>query len=53
LKKITFRTVGAAPCHQILGERAERLEGNSPQIKSGIRRWSNEANANILMAIGS
>jgi hypothetical protein len=36
LKKVTFGNVGAALCHQILGERAEEPKGNSLQAKIGI-----------------
>jgi hypothetical protein len=40
-------------CHQILTESAEQLEGNSPQIESGIGQYINGADASLLASVGS
>jgi hypothetical protein len=53
MRKVIFFNIGAALRHQILSERAERPKGNSPQTESGTWQWSNEANASLLVSVGS
>jgi hypothetical protein len=36
MKKVALRNVPAESCHQILSERAEKPEGNSPQTENSI-----------------